>query len=139
MEDALKTLAGQGVIGAMMVLLLLAVVYLQKKRDGDSEARLKDTRESLHEAAETTRIVGGFRDTVAGLTQGMTSLTVTVQNMHSDIRGAREANQTRDNRVEAMIERNGSLIKDIESVVKENNRLIERSNVALDNFMKAGR
>ena len=139
MDEALKTLAGQGVIGAMMVLLLFAIIYLQKKRDSEGEARLKETRETLQEAGETIRVVGQFRDTVVGLSTSMNSLTVTVQTMHADIKSAREQNKQRDDRVEAMIERNGGYIREIESVVRENNRLIERAKTQLDRIGAAER
>lgn len=132
LDEALKSLIGQGVVGAMLVLLILAVVYLQKRRDSDGEARLKDTRENLISAAETNRVLGVMNTAVSGLNQSMASLCSTVQLLHSDTKSAMDHNRQRDDRVERMIETNGELIRSIENVVKENSRLIERANARLD-------
>ena len=114
MEKAFDVLLNQGVLGALLVLFLIAIVSLQNKRDKESDGRLKDARELLTTIAEVNRALTALRDSVGGVAQSLTSLIVTVQSIHADTNAHREANRERDRRVEATIEDSRRLVKSIE-------------------------
>jgi hypothetical protein len=131
MEAVTKVLSEQGLAGAFLLVLLLAIGYLQRKRDDDSESRLKDSRETLLTVSEMNRLVGGLKDAVAGLNQNLASLTSTVQTLHSDTRQATEFNRVRDERVERMIESNGEIIRDTQGTVKQAANVLQQSQAIL--------
>ncbi|MGY2052978.1 hypothetical protein [Methylobacterium sp. JK268] len=127
LDTALAKLVDQGVIGIMVVLLLLGVIYLQKRRDSEAEARLKETRETLVTAAETNRILQGIKETLAAVAQSQTFLTATVQTIDANARSALSSQTERDQRVERMIEANGEIIRDINTAARENQALLKRA------------
>jgi uncharacterized protein (DUF1800 family) len=118
MDKLVEILAGQGLAGAMLVMLILAVKYLQGKRDDDGEARLADSRDMLKTQHEMNLAVGKMTDAVVGLKEALTSLTITVQNSHSENKTALEVTRERDNRVERMIEANGEVIRSTQECIR---------------------
>ena len=78
MEKAFEVLLGQGgVNGAFLVLFMLCIIYLQKKRDAESAGRLTDARELLTTVADVNKALLALRDSVGGVAQSLSSLTVT--------------------------------------------------------------
>ncbi|WP_018261871.1 hypothetical protein [Methylobacterium sp. WSM2598] len=132
LDSALSKILEQGVTGALLVILLLAIGYLQRKRDSDAEARLKEARETLVTAAETNRVLSGIKDTLGGVAQSLNFLTVTVQTIDGNARSALASQTDRDQRVERMIEANGDVIRDIQAAAERNKGLIERAVSALE-------
>lgn len=132
MDQALQKIAEQGVIGALLVVMLLVIAWLQKKRDEGAEARLKESREALVTAAETNRILSAIKDTLAGLTTSQANLNATVAMMDTFVRGTVDKQSLRDDRVERTIEANGTVIREIEEASRENGRLIEELRKQLD-------
>lgn len=132
LDSAMSKLLDQGLVGVMLVLFLIAIIYLQKRRDSDAEARLKESRETLLTAAETNRILASIKDTLAGVTQSQTFLTATVQAIDANARSALASQTERDQRVERMIEGNSDSIQKIEAAAGANKALLERALSALD-------
>lgn len=119
LDSAFTKLIDQGVIGIMVVLLLLGIIYLQRRRESDAEARLKESRETLVTAAETNRILAGIKESMTAVAQSQNFLTATVQTIDANARSALASQTERDARVERMIEANGEIIRDIKNAVAD--------------------
>ncbi|KMO23737.1 hypothetical protein [Methylobacterium aquaticum] len=132
LDSAMGKLLDQGLVGVMLVLFLIAIIYLQKRRDSDAEARLKESRETLLTAAETNRILSSIKDTLAGVAQSQTFLTATVQAIDANARSALASQTERDMRVERMIENASETIREIEGAAATNRGLLERGLSALE-------
>jgi methyl-accepting chemotaxis protein len=139
MEKAFEVLLGQGgVNGAFLVLFMLCIIYLQKKRDAESAGRLTDARELLTTVADVNKALLALRDSVGGVAQSLSSLTVTTQTMHSDSLAYREASRERDRRVEATIEDSRKLVRTIEETVRDAADLTVRNNKILKDLHDRG-
>ncbi|GLS45176.1 hypothetical protein [Methylobacterium brachythecii] len=130
MEAALKTLADQGVAGALLVLFLGAIVYLNKKREESSDARLKDTKEQLVVTAETNHTLATLKDAVSGVASSITTISLNMSAMHADNRSALDRMNSRDERIERMIEEIGKSSSatraTVESITKDLDRLLDQ-------------
>jgi methyl-accepting chemotaxis protein len=139
LDRALEALlAAGGVNGIFLVLFLLCIIYLQGKRDTESAGRLSDARELLTTAADVNRALATLRDSVGGVAQGLTSLTVTVQTMHSDSTAYRETARERDRRVEEMIGESSKLVRSIQDTVRDAAELTVRNNKILKDLHDRG-
>lgn len=127
MEQALSKIGENGLAGALLVLSLLAIIWLNNRMQAVTDARLTDTREALMIMAKNNEVMASLKDAVAGLTTTLAGLATTVQTMHADSKSALELTRTRDDRVERMIEENGKVIRDVENafhdVAKDISRL----------------
>jgi hypothetical protein len=123
-DGALQKVAEQGVVGALLVIMLLVIGYLQRKRDNEAEQRLKEARETLMTTAETNRVLAALKDTMAALQQAQQSLTVTVQTMDLWARSALDKQVMRDDRVEKTIDAHSTALRELEDVARDSNRLI---------------
>ncbi|ACL61023.1 hypothetical protein [Methylobacterium nodulans] len=138
MEGALAKIAEQGVVGALLVIMLLVIGYLQRKRDAEAEQRLKEARETLLTTAETNRVLAALKDTMAVLQQSQQSLITTVQTMDLWARSALDKQITRDERVEKTIDAHAGALRELEDVARDSNRLINEMRGQIDR-LAAGR
>lgn len=126
MEAALKILGEQGLAGALLVLALGAIVYLNKKREDVADARLADTRELLTIVADVNQNLRAMKEAVSGLSTSLASLTTTIQTMQSDSRSSLTQTQEARARIERMIEANSEAIRTIKETVNDTARDVDR-------------
>lgn len=117
MEQALSNIAEQGLTGALLVLFMLAIVYLNKKRDDTAEERLKESKEALLTIAAANTIMASLKEAVTGLSTTLAALNSTVQTMHSENKAALDQARERDTRVEGRINETAEMARDLESAV----------------------
>ncbi|ACL61249.1 hypothetical protein [Methylobacterium nodulans] len=132
MDGALQKIAEQGVVGALLVIMLIVIGYLQRKRDTEAEQRLKEARETLITTAETNRILGALKDAMTGLQQSQQSLITTVQTMDLWARGALDKQLLRDERVEKTIDAHTAALRELEDVARDSNRQINEMRGQID-------
>lgn len=126
MEAALKLIGEQGLAGALLVVALAAIVYLNKKREDVADARLADTRELLTIIADVNQNLRAMKEAVAGLSTSLAALTSTIQTMQADSRAALNETQQVRTRIERMIEANSEAIRDIKETVNDTARDVDR-------------
>lgn len=117
MEQALSKIGEQGLTGALLVLFMLAIVYLNKKRDDTAEERLKESKEALLTIAAANTIMASLKEAVTGLSTTLAALNSTVQTMHSENKAALDQARERDTRVERRIEETAEMARDLETAM----------------------
>ena len=126
MEQALTKIGENGLAGALLVLSICAIIWLNNRMQTVSDARLTDTREALMIMAKNNEVMAALKDAVTGLTTSLAALSATVQTMHADSKSALEQTRTRDDRVERMIEENGKVIREVENAFHDVSKDISR-------------